>query len=141
MDQDHRAPHRAVKVGVHEGGGPPPGYLWSVAILDQAFGEARCLLDDDQYAHLARQVKELACNQDPTHSATVDVRSIESFYELREKGGILKRLNMRVFFFVDKPRRTIVILGTINKKNDGQTPDGDRIRMRRRMRLYLESLR
>src|SRR6059036_3055152 len=98
MGDEHR---KAVKVGVHEGGGPPPGYLWSVAILDQSFSEAMAILNGDQYEHLARQVKELAKEPDPTHSQTVDVRPIDHFYELREKGGILKRLNMRVFFFVD----------------------------------------
>ena len=31
---------KPVKVGVKEGGGPPPGYQWNVDILDQAFEEA-----------------------------------------------------------------------------------------------------
>jgi hypothetical protein len=36
------------KIGVRVGGGRPPGYRWNVAILEQAFHEAREFLDDDQ---------------------------------------------------------------------------------------------
>ena len=70
---------------------------------------------------------------------TIDIRPVEDYYELRDKGGILRRLNVRVFFFVHKPTRTIVALGTIKKENNGQTPIGDKVTMRRRKRLYLES--
>lgn len=129
---------KSVKVGVHQGGGPPPGYEWSVWVLDIAHPEAMDVLNPEQYAHVAEQFKELARHDDPTHSEVVDVRPIEEYYELRDKGGVLARLNVRVFFWVDKGKRAIVVLGTINKKNDGQTPKGDRIRMRRRLRLYRE---
>jgi hypothetical protein len=130
---------KPVKVGVKEGDGPPPGYQWNVDILDQAFDEGSSFLNQDQYDHLASQVKELARQQDPTHSDTIDVRPIEGFYEIRDKGGVLRKINARVFFFVHKPSRKIVILGTIKKENNGPTPNGDRISMRRRKRLYLES--
>jgi hypothetical protein len=129
---------KQVKIGVKQGGGPPPGYLWNVHILDWAFDEAMDFLDDDQYDHMASQVKELATQQDPTHSPTVDIRPIEDFFEIRDKWGILGRINVRVFYFVHKASRTIVILGAINKKNDGETPIGDKYRMRRRKRIYLE---
>ena len=78
------------------------------------------------------QLQELAREADPSHSKTVDVRPIEDFFELRERGGVLANLNARVFFGIDKEARALVILGAINKQNNGPTPDGDRIRMRRR---------
>jgi hypothetical protein len=134
-EDSHR---KAVKIGVKEGGGPPPGYQWNVDILEQSFEEATAFLNEDQYDHLANQVRELARQGDPTHSNTVDVRSVEDFHEIREKGGVLKRLNVRVFFFVHVPSRTIVVLGTIKKENNGPTPMGDKITMRRRKRLYME---
>ena len=130
-----------VRVGVKEGGGPPPGFKWNVEIFDQAFEEAMAFLDEDQYAHLASQVRELATQEDPTHSETIDVRPVEDFYEIRDKGGILHRLNVRVFYFVYKPTRTIVVQGAFKKENNGPTPVGDRLRMRRRQRLYLETHR
>jgi hypothetical protein len=132
---------KAVKVGVKQGGGPPPGYQWNVDILEQAYSEAMGFLNDDQYCHMAAQVRELARQEDPTHSETVDVRPIETFYEVRDKGGILTNLNVRVFYFVHKPSRRIVVLGAIKKENDGPTPTGDRLTMRRRKRLYLERSR
>lgn len=133
--------HKPVKVGVREGGGPPPGYRWNVDIIDRAFDEAMGFLDLDQYDHIANQVRDLASQDDPSHSQSVDVRPIEGFHEIRDKGGILKRMNTRIFFFIFKPTRTIVVLGAIKKEADGPTPDGDRITMRRRMRLYIEGYR
>lgn len=134
---------KPVKVGVRAGGGPPPGYLWNVEILDQAFDEAMSVVDydEDEYAHLAMQVRELATQAEPSISDTVDVRPIEDYFEIRDKGGVLGKKNVRVFFFVNKTLkdRAIVVLGTIKKENNGQTPVGVKITMRRRKRLYLES--
>lgn len=130
-------PKKEVKVGVKRGQGPPPGYRWTVLVLDSAFREAMAFLSEGQYEHLAMQVKELAREADPTHSVTNDVRSIESFYEIRDKGGILGNLNVRVFFGLDKAESSIIVLGVIKKQNDGPTPAGDKIRMRRRMRKHL----
>lgn len=132
---------KPVKIGVHEGTGPPPGYQWNVDILDQAFEEALAILNEDQYDHAAGQVKELAQQEDPTHSDTVDVQPIEDYFELRDKGGILRKINLRVFFGIHKPSRTVVVLGAIKKEKEGSTPVGVRISMRRRMRLYLEKFR
>jgi hypothetical protein len=130
---------KTIKVGVKEGGGEPPGYKWNVEILDQAFEEAMGFLNEDQYSHMANQMRELASQDDPTHSDTIDVRSVEEFHEIRDKGGLLRNLNVRVFYMIHKAARAIVVLGAIKKENNGPTPTGDRIRMRRRRRLYLES--
>ena len=133
------ARRKPTKVGVKVGGGPSPGYQWNAEVLDRAYDEAMGFLDEDQYDHMAGQVRDLALQDDPTHSDTIDVKPIEDFYEISDKGGILKRLNVRVFFFVRKETRTIVVLGAIKKENNGPTPAGDKINMRRRKRLYLEA--
>jgi hypothetical protein len=125
-----------LKVGVERGGGPPPGYLWRVLVFDNAYREAMSFLKAYQYRHLALQVQELAREQDPSHSETVDVQPIEDFHELRDRGGVLANLNVRVFFGIDKSSRDIVVLGAINKQNNGPTPKGDKVRMRRRWRKY-----
>jgi DNA-binding XRE family transcriptional regulator len=62
--------------------------------------EARDVLNPEQYDYLARQVRELARNDDPTHSSRLDIRAIGEFFELREKGGVLNKINARVFFAV-----------------------------------------
>lgn len=130
---------KPVKTGVNIGGGPPPGYRWNAEVIDRAYDEAMAFLDAEQYDHMAGQVRDLALQDDPTHSDTIDVKPIEAFHEIRDKGGVLRKMNVRVFFFVRKETRTIVVLGAIKKENNGPTPPGDRISMRRRMRLYLEA--
>ena len=84
------------------------------------------------------QVKELAREDDPTHSATASVDAVEDFHELRDKGGILGGMNVRVFFCLDKKHAALVVLGAIKKQNDGPTPKGDKIRMARRKRKYFQ---
>ncbi|MGA2498597.1 MAG: hypothetical protein ABSH20_12700 [Tepidisphaeraceae bacterium] len=125
-----------LKTALKQGGGPPPGYRWHVWKLDVADRDARGFLDEDQYAHMADQVKELARQSDPTHPATLSVDAIEGFHELREKGGLLGKINVRLFFYLDKSAQVIVILGAIKKENNGPTPTGDKIRMRHRLRMY-----
>ncbi len=128
--------YKQLKVGVYQGHGSPPGYRWKVLIHHSAYPEAREFLSDDQYQHIAMQVKELAKENDPTHPTTCSVDAIEDFHELRDKGGILGNLNVRVFFSVDKAENAIVILGAIIKQNDGPTPLGDKRRISRRRRRY-----
>ena len=127
---------KQLKVGVEQGGGPPPGYRWRVLILDAAYDEAMGFLSEDQYQHIAMQVKELAREVDPTHPATGSVDAVEDFHELRDKGGILGGMNVRVFFCLDKSLTGLVILGAIKKQNDGPTPFGDKRRIARRRRKY-----
>jgi hypothetical protein len=125
-----------IRVGVEQGGGPTLGYRWTVLILDTAYRDARRFLTEDQCQHLAWPFQELAREEDPTHSVTASVDQIEDFYELRDKGGILGSLNVRVFFSLDRGRSALVVLGAVKKQNDGPTPKGDKVRMRRRKRLY-----
>lgn len=133
---------KAVKVGVRLGAGPESGYAWDVWILELALQDAK-FLDEAQYAHVADQVRQLARERDPSHSRLQSVDAVEGYWELREKGGPLGRINVRVFFYMDKRsigrrrHHAIVILGTIKKENNGPTPAGDRLRMRRRLRKYL----
>jgi mRNA-degrading endonuclease RelE of RelBE toxin-antitoxin system len=139
MADESESENELTKTRVRRGGGPPPGYEWNVEILAQVRDESRDFLSEDQYAHLSRQVRELARHRDPTHSDTLDLRPVGNVFELRDKGGILRRLNVRVFYVVRPDHRTIVILGAFSKQNDGRTPRGDLWRMERRMRQYLEA--
>ena len=127
---------KRLKIGVERGGGPPPGYRWSVLILDVAFREAMKFLDADQYRYLRVQIRELAREPDPTHGQTASIDAVEDFHELRDKGGILGNINVRVFFGLDKARTAIVVLSTINKKNDGPTLSSEVRRIRRRWKEY-----
>lgn len=123
---------KQLKIGVTE----EPPFVWTVEILDVAFREAMEFLDVDQYRHLAEQFRELATQDDPTHSDTISLDKIEDFFELRDWGGILYPHNVRVFFGVDNEQRRIVALGTFEKRNDGPTPKGTVVTMRSRWRRY-----
>lgn len=136
---DSEPKKKPVKIGVKKGGGVPPGYQWNVNVLDQAHSDAMSFLNDEQYSHMADQVRELARDTDPTHSAVIDVKSIDDFYEIRDKGGVLGKINVRVFFFVRKESKEIVILGAVKKEKEGQTPMGTKILMGTRKRKFLEA--
>lgn len=128
---------RQLKVGVRQGAGSPPGYEWSVGILDIAFEEAMNVLGPSGYGHFALQVKELAFQEDPKHSDTIDVRPVEDVMEIRDHGGVLGNVNVRVFYGVDNGRRNLIVLSVIKKQNNGPTPLGDKVTIRRRWRKYL----
>jgi len=127
---------KQIKIGVRHGDGPAPGYQWNVAILDFAFDEVRAFLSESQYEHIAMQVKELARETDPSHPRSVSVDAVDDFYELRDKGGVLGKKNVRIFFGISKDERAIVIFGGIKKENDGAIPEGTRIAVGRRWRKY-----
>jgi hypothetical protein len=126
-----------IKIGVERGGGSWPGYLWDVWLLPFVYDEATGFLSCVQYRHARMQVQELAREKDPTHPLTASVDAIEDFHELRDSGGILGGINLRIFFYLDKPKAALVVLGSIKKQNNGPTPLGDRRRMARRKRNYL----
>ena len=71
---------------------------------------------------------------------TVDVKSIEDYHELRDKGGVLGKINFRAYFFIDKVSRLIVVLGSDKKEEDGQTSQVVKIRMRFRLRRYRDAI-
>ena len=126
---------KPMRLATEAGSGQPP-FEWDVFVLACVYGEAAKTLTGAQYQHVVQQVRELARENDPTHPATVSVDAVEDFHELRDKGGVLRNTNVRVFWGVDKVERAIVVLGLIKKQNNGPTPTGDKIRMRRRWRKY-----
>lgn len=115
--------------------------VYRLGYLDAAVKDAREILTEDQYAHLVQQFDLLALDQDPRRPASHDVRPIEGLYELREKGGVLGRLNVRVFFAVLDEENLIVVLGCFKKEAEGQTPTHIKLKMRNRMRIALSLLR
>jgi hypothetical protein len=132
-----------LKVVASIGKGRPPGYQWNVLVLDQAHNEAQAILMPIQYVHVREQVRSLARDVDPSHSVLLDVDAIEDFFELREKGGPLGKINLRVFFGLDTrksgrgKRHAIVVLGVVKKENNGATPVVTKTCMACRWRRYM----
>jgi hypothetical protein len=50
------------------------------------------------------------------------IESIQSFYELKEKGGILGRINLRVYFGTIPEEHKLVIAKTYKKDEEGPPP-------------------
>lgn len=109
-----------------------------VYYLSVAREEAEGFLNGEQYAHAVDLVRALASEADPTHPVTVTVEAVEDFYELKDKGGILGKINLRIYFMASSKDRAIVVLGAIKKETEGQTPMWVKIRIRNRLRKFRE---
>ena len=129
---------RNPKVLGKQDGGPEPGYRWHCLGLDECHDDAKKKLTDAEHGHVKHLARTLAQEQNPTHSELCDVKAIEDFFELRDKGGVLGKKNIRLFFGMDKKRGAIVLLGLELKKNDGATLQSVKIKIRRRWRKYLQ---
>jgi phage-related protein len=68
------------------------------------------------------------------------VEPVEHYFELKDKGGPLGRINLRVFFTVLPEHRTILVLHAVKKEADGQTPQRTKILVRRRLRDFLAGI-
>jgi len=122
-----------------ERGTDDPPLLWTVKYWPAAQAEAK-MLTPPQYWHVADQLKEMARTKDCCACPTVDIAKISSFWELKDKGGPLGKINLRVFFIVDAERHSIVVLGIHKKEDEDQLRRSVIVRIERRERLYLESI-
>lgn len=113
---------------------------WGLAYTDVSAKEAHKILTVDQYAHVVQQFELLASEVTPRLNSIVDVRAIESFFELREKGGILGKINFRAYYAVLDDKHLVVVLGCYKKEDEGATPVRIKTRMRNRLRIVIELL-
>lgn len=110
-----------------------PELGWQLAYLDVAAKEGRRFLTDAQYSHAVGLCDQLATEGDPRRPVGLDVRRVEDFFELRDKGNVLGKINLRLYFTVID--QMIVVLGCQKKEAEGKTPGYIKIQMRNRMRF------
>ena len=115
--------------------GTPP--YFSVKFLPQVANEAD-FLTAQQYWHVADQIRDLANSKEPTKCATLNIAKIEDYWELKDKGGPLGKINLRVFF--DIHEKNIIILGVHKKEDEGQLRKSVKVRISRRKRLYFKGM-
>lgn len=127
---------KSIHVGLRAGGGPKPGYEWSICYLTAARDDASRFLNEAQYGHVIDLMRALAAEPDPRRPKSVTVEQVDSFFELKDKGAILGKINLRVFFTVDDESRAVVVWAAIKKEADNQTPEWAKIRVRSRIRRY-----
>ena len=114
--------------------------IWELGYLEVAETEGRKILNEEQYAHVVQLFEDLAYERDPTNSETQDVRKIDEFFELRDKGGILGNINLRIYFTLFTERKMIFILKAYKKEDDDQAPQYIVIGVRNRLRVAKEKL-
>ena len=95
---------------------------WTVIILGLAKKEGRKILSDVQYDHVVEVLRRLVDFGNSEEIGDLDIRSIESFFELREKGGVLGKINLRVYFGTIPEGHELVIAKAYKKEDDGATP-------------------
>lgn len=95
---------------------------WTPAYLEQSATDARRFLNECQYQHAVQLVLSLCEEDNPSHPSFVNVDAVDEFHELRDKHGVLGKINLRIFFWICKPHRLIVVLGACKKTAEGKTP-------------------
>lgn len=66
---------------------------------------------------------------------------VENFFELKDKGGVLGKINLRIYFAVFDDFEAVVVLGCWKKEAEGKVPAYTLIRMRGRFRYVISELR
>src|SRR5262245_56218144 len=86
-----------------------------VVVVAKAKSEGREILTEEQYWDLVGYVKRLFDFGDRAKTADLDIRAIGDFFELRVKGGFIRRINLRVYFAFVAERNEVVVLMTYKK--------------------------
>ena len=111
--------------------------VWKLSHVAVSAKEAHRFLDQTQYAHAVDLCVQLAEERDPQRPLTLDVEGIEEFYELKDKGGVLGKINLRIYFVVFDDTKEIMVLGSWNKNVEGKVPPYIKTKMRARLRFVL----
>ena len=124
----------SARVWAQTGTGEPP-LLWWLKYWPAAYPEAK-FLTPPQYWHMADQLLEVCRTPDPCTCPTVEISKIRDFWELKDKGGPLGRINLRVFFLPDAETKSVVVFGIHKKEDEDQLRTSVIVRIERRIRLY-----
>lgn len=118
-------------------GDDSPGVNHNVVAILVAKKEAKSILTEIQYAQCISLVKRLCEFGDRHAMADLDIRQFGDFWELRLKGGFLKKINLRIYFAdLLSDRDEIVVLKTYKKEEDGATSPHVRITLEDRLEDY-----
>jgi hypothetical protein len=109
---------------------------WKVVVLEVAKNEGKRILDTCQYQHIVEVIKRLKDFGNYEELSDLDIEPISDFWELREKGGPLRKINLRVYFAILKDDKILVILKAYKKEEDGQTPQHVIVSIQHRLNEY-----
>lgn len=109
----------------------------AVVVLRAPKKEGHEILNDFQYWHVAKVIMRLADFGDKAAIADLRINPFGKYWALKLKGGVLKKVNLRVYFAFLGDRREIVILKTYKKEEEGQAPPHIEITLDDRLEDYL----
>lgn len=109
----------------------------TVVVLAVAKAEGHDFLTPAQYLHVVDLAKQLVGFGARRFDSALTIAKLQEFWELKDKGGVLGRLNVRVYFKYEVDRNEIIVLSTYKKEDDGKAPSHILLRLRNRLRAYL----
>lgn len=114
------------------------GKLRHVVVLPHAVREAKEILNNGQYFHVVEVVKRLVHFGDEVELWDLRIEAIDDFYELKLKGGMVGKVNLRVYFADLSSQNEIVVLKTYKKEVEDKTPRHVVITLEDRLSAYCE---
>jgi len=99
--------------------------------------EAREFLTIGQYVHVTDFVKQLTGFGSRRYDRTICIAPIDEFWELKEKGGMLGKINVRIYFAFLKESNEIAILHAYKKEDDAQVHPSVLLLVRQRCRRFV----
>ena len=93
-----------------------------LVVLPVVKKEGHKILSDVQYDHMVEILRRLVDFGNKEEIGDLDIKPIRSFFELREKGGILGRINLRVYFGTFPEENKLVIAKVYKKDEEGAPP-------------------
>jgi hypothetical protein len=129
MARNSRRGHGREDQGPHKGGGKtartekgPSPRKWELVVLPVVKKEGHKILSDVQYDHVVEVLKRLVDFGNKEEIGDLDIKPIQSFFEPKEKGGLLGRINLRVYFGTFPEENKLVIAKAYKKDEEGPPP-------------------
>jgi len=109
----------------------------TVVVLGVAAKEGRADLTPGQYVHMSDLIRQLVFFGSRAYEIELRIEKFGDFWELKDKGGVLGKKNMRVYFAFNPETNEVVVLKTYKKEDDGSPPPSLKVGLRNRYREYL----
>jgi hypothetical protein len=112
----------------------------TIVVLGASKAEARAILSDSQYWYAVGLVKRLV--DFGNKAATTDLRigPFKKFWSLKLKGGMLKKINLRIYFAFVQEKNEIVVLMTYKKEEMRRVSPHVAITLEDRLEDYLAGI-
>ena len=107
-----------------------------VVILNAAKREGHKILRDFQYEYVRAIVKRLEGFGHEHELSDLRIEPIEDFWELKEKGGVLGKINLRIYFGTVPEDNEVVVAMAYKKEDDGRVPRHIVIAVQNRLEEY-----